>query len=256
MKTTTMFRESTQFLRRAIGQGIIDPHLQAIQKKSLGKINLFQPLMRQLHDQAVEFRADTRWLGKQNTWVMPATRRYQNSIEPEGAPLVVSVASNWLVELARWAVSDQDFGIVKSFEQYLSFPTVQGPRDVYTKSANWGDPYAFPATAGHVQWYFRLSPVSTVQTNAWINVTGPSAIADNIPGEPYTDLPKTADLWYPASSSSGANIHLPVPGGFVLRVFLLAPAMSAGGLSAACKLSGTTQTAIAQSAQEVAQISW
>jgi hypothetical protein len=247
MIPTTRFREASDVLRRAVAQGVIDPTPRAFDRKRFETISLFQPLMRQLHVQATAFRAKTSWLGKQNTWVAPPTRRYQISYEPDNAPVVQTAAIAWLVELARWPVPDGNFGVVKSFEQYLA-----DRQTTYSTFNSWGNPYA--TAPNRIEWYFRLSPVSEIGVTPWLNVTGLSAIAAYLPGRPYTDLPATNSLWYPASSPQSANIHLPVPGGYALRVFLLAPPIA--GLQAAVKLSGTIQSELGIEAQNVARMSW
>jgi hypothetical protein len=245
---TTLFRDSTAVLRRAINEGIIDPTMRSIAVKSFGKISLFQPLMRQLHDTTRRYRANTAWLGKQNSWMMPETRRYQISDSPDNSPVQLSVAFPWMVELARFSVPTQNIGIIKSFEQFLDLPGT--PPAVYSSLVNWGNPFVL--LPNRIVWYFRLSP--NAAGAPWVNVTGIQANADHLPGRPYTDLPQTSDLWYPTSSPASSNIHLPVPGGFTLRAFLLTPAMN--GIRAAVKLSGTVQSELSSEAQMVARASW
>lgn len=245
----TFFQESTDVLRRAIKQEIIDPTMRSIERKSYGKISLFQPLMKQLHEQVKRYRISTAWLGKQNTWLMPETRRYLTSVSPVVTPSVLSVSSPWLVELARFSVPENQFGIVKSFEQFLSLPG--NPPTLYSGIQAWGNPFSMGAN--HVSWCFRLSPLADTQTT-FSNITGLGAIVDHLPGRPYTDLPQTDDIWYPAGSPASANVHLPVPGGFCLRVFLLTPAIA--GLNAAAKLAGTIQSELSSESQKVARVVW
>jgi hypothetical protein len=246
----TFFKDSTNVLRRAIKEGVIDPTMRAIAVKTFGKVSLFQPLMSQLHAQQKRYRQETAWLGKQNTWVSPSTRRYQNSVSPDTTPSVLGVALPWLVELARFMVPDNVLGVVKSFEQYLSLTGT--PNVNYTSALSWGNPFVM--LPNHVQWFFRLSPSAAMPAAAWVDITGLTAIADNLPGRPYTDLPQTSDLWYPATSPAAANVHMVVPGGFCLRAFLLAPALV--GLRAAVKLAGSVQSELNTEAQQVARAGW
>lgn len=246
----TFFKDSTNVLRRAIKEGVIDPIMRAIAVKSFGKVSLFQPLMTQLHEQQKRYRTETAWLGKQNSWMSPATRRYQNSASPPVTPSLAGAVLPWLVELARFMVDDNHVGFVKSFEQYLA---VSGPPAVnYTNAASWGNP--FSVLPNHVQWFLRLSPSTSMTTAAWLDVTGIAATADNLPGRPYTDLPQTSDIWYPANSPSAQNVHLTVPGGHCLRAFLLAPAIA--GIRAAVKLAGSVQSELNKEAQQAAKVGW
>jgi hypothetical protein len=244
----TLFKDSTNVLRRAIKEGVIDPTMRAIAVKSFGKVSLFQPLMSQLHEQQKKYRQSTAWLGKQNSWMLPATRRFQQSAFPPVTPSVSASPAPWMVELARFSVPDMNIGFVKSFEQYLS---IQHGTE-YTVSDLWGNPFC--ARPNVVTWYFRLSPSASMTLEQWVDINGTSATPDNLPGRPYTDLPFTDDLWYPATSPPAQNIHLTVPGGFCLRVFLLAPALV--GLRAACKLAGTIQSELNTEAQQVARVGW
>jgi hypothetical protein len=244
----TSLKESTVVMRRAINEGIIDPTPSAIAKKIFGNASLFKPLMEQIRHQRSWYALNPKWLGKQNSWVSPTTRRYQQSENPPTSPITNTINAPWLVELARWTVPDGYVGIIKSFEQWLSLPGIQTPT-IYSSLTNWGNPFVM--LPNRVDWYFRLSPTNR---DNWMDVTGLSAIPEYLPGMPYTDLPHTSDLWFPATSPSSANLHLPVPGGFTLRVFLITPAIQY--LSAAAKLQGTVQNELSSEAQHVVRVTW
>ena len=146
----TFFQESNDVLRRAISQQIIDPTMRSMERVSYGKISLFQPLMKQLHEQVKRYRVSTRWLGKQNTWLMPETRRYQASTAPEVNPVELPALAS-LTELARFFVPENHFGLIKSFEQMIG---TGGSPPSFFSLCN-----PFPTWPIRVRWFLRLSPI-------------------------------------------------------------------------------------------------
>lgn len=254
-----LFQESTDVLRRAFSEDVLDPRPAALQKLDWNGDSILSALAQQLHALRENFEAST-WIQKQTTWQLPATRRYVESDAPRELPTTQSQPTlSWLVELARWTVPFGYFGVVKSYEQYLSVPAVQGGENVLSASGRWGDPFPLGITSAApiLRWYLRLSPIQSALGLAWFEAAGAGAIPDRLPGTPYTDLDSTSGLWYPASSPAAHNIHLPVPGGYVLRAFLLAGAQAADApLSAYLRLTGTIQAETNDSAQQVARESW
>lgn len=246
----TFFQESNDVLRRAISQQIIDPTMRSLERVSYGKISLFQPLMKQLHEQVKRYRVSTRWLGKQNTWLMPETRRYQASTAPEVNPVVLPASSPAiasLVELARFSVPENHFGLIKSFEQMLGI-------DDLPSFFTLGNPFLTYPT--RVTWFLRLSPIADMYRTPFLNVSGVAATIDNLPGRPYTDLPFTHDCWYPVQSPTAANVHLPIPSGNCLRVFFWSPGFEDDVLYIAARLAGTIQSELSTEAQNVARVVW
>ena len=150
-----------------------------------------------------------------------------------------------MVELSRYPVSYGSVGVIKGFEQYLSQDST-----VFTASDNWGNP--FPTV--NVRWFFRLSQVHRVGA-PWINVSGASAIIDYLPGTAYEDIVDTNGLWFPAGSSSSANIHLPIPGGQVLRLVAIVTA-AGDAVNIAAKLVGTTSSELNDEAQSMLRMTW
>jgi hypothetical protein len=241
------YAQSNELLVRAVKENIIDPRLNAFQKLSMGKANLYKSLMLTVQEQRRQQLETSPWLGQQASWQLPTTRRYVQSRSPVETYLTqANPAFDWMAEVARFPVPFGEIGIVKSFDQYLAQGEV-----VHSASANWGNP--FPDSVD-IRWFLRLSHVSTVG-NPWINVQGLSAIPDYLPGTPYDDLSASAGVWFPSGSSSSANIHLPIPGGQVLRLVALIKANQTAYRIAA-KLTGTVQVETNADAQTVVRTTW
>lgn len=234
-------------MRKARECNVIDTTPLALQKLRWGTVSLYGDLMDTVTSQAKNTLINSPWLGKQLSWQLPQTRRYKQSKAPSNVAVVQSNPGvNWMVELARFSVPFGSVGIIKSFEQYLS----QG-ETIYSVSSDWGNP--FPSVS--VRWFFRLSPVSRSGV-AWIDVSGASAIVDYLPGTPYNDFSDSYGLWFPAGSSSSANIHLVIPGDVVLRVIAIVSSTSQEAVSISAKLAGTTQIELNDEAQTMMRTSW
>lgn len=234
-------------MRYARGCNVIDTNPLAIQRLKWGKADLYKGLMAAVTEQAKETLVNSPWLGKQSSWQLPQTRRYKQSRAPSINAVVQSNPGvDWMVELARYPVPFGSVGIIKSFEQYLS-----EEETIHSVSSAWGNP--FPSVP--VRWFFRLSPVSRASA-AWIDVSGASAIVDYLPGIPYNDFSDSNGLWFPAGSSSSANIHLVIPGAHVLRVIAIVSSSSQTAVSIAAKMTGTTQIELNDDAQFMMRTSW
>lgn len=241
------YNAGNELMRYARTSGVIDTTPLAIQKLRWGTANLYKSLMNSVTEQAQDTLVNSPWLGKQSSWRLPQTRRYKQSRGPSINAVVQSNPGvDWMVELARYPVPFGSVGIIKSFEQYLS----QG-ETIHSVSSSWGDP--FPTVS--VRWFLRLSPMSRVAV-AWIDVSGASAIVDYLPGTPYEDLSDTNGLWFPAGSSSAANIHLVIPGDSVLRLIALVSSSSQDAVNIAAKLTGSTQIEVNDDAQFMMRTSW
>ena len=239
------YQSSNNVLRSAIRDSVINPTLPAIQKWGDGNI-ILRKLMDTVEKQA-RGRVNSPWLGKQSSWQLPQTRRFQQSRAPSETPLVQPVpGSPWMVELARYPVPVGSVGVIKSFEQYLS-----QDQTVFSTSDQWGNP--FPTV--DVRWFLRLSQVHRIGS-PWINVSGASAIVDYLPGNPYDDLAETNGLWFPAGSSTSANIHLPIPGGQFLRLIAILPSAAGEPVNIFGRLYGSTQLELNDEAQEMLRLSW
>lgn len=239
------FKLSCQLMRRAISEEVISVTPKALLKFRDGKNDMFAKLMETVQRQYKNSLVKSPWLGRQSLWQLPTTRRYNQSREPQNAPLTQPSTAAWMVELARFLVPYGSIGIIKSFEQYVS-----QDQTVLSRSMYWGDPFVVSG----LRWYFRLSP-DTLNAAPWLNVSGVSAIPDYLPGIPYDDLGNTDDLWFPAGSSASANIHLPIPGGKMLRVICLVAASETAS-TVACKLAGTIQSETNRDASFVAKTTW
>lgn len=137
----------------------------------------------------------------------PKSLRYrQQTIGIQNYP---GSGEDWRIELARYYVEQSRVGIVKSYEQFLRTESLQ-TETVWSGSSHWGDPRTPLGT-----WFFRLSSWQG-QNIAWINQLNP---VPTRPDYPFEDMPDETGIWYPLHSSTSNNIHLIVPGGYVLRVF-------------------------------------
>ncbi len=244
------FHQSAALMRRAISENIITVTPKSIAKFRNDGIDGFKALMNTVSEQWRGSLEASSWLGQQSSWQLPTTRRYHQSRLPKTTPSVQpSSALDWLVELSRFPVPFGSVGVIKSFEQFL-----QRGETVYSISDNCGNPFLFDT---EIRWFFRLSDVHWV-ASPWVNSTGLSAITDYLPGTPYDDFANTNDLWFPASSSSSANIHLPIPGGKVLRVFCIIKAseMEVDEAKVAAKLAGTIQSETNNDAQFMIRTTW
>jgi hypothetical protein len=240
------FQQANDLIRRAIQQDVIDPTPDAVQRWRFGKVDKFQKLFDSVSEQYQATMERSPWLYQQESWQLPTTRRYTQSRGPVIGRLTQPSALAWMAEVARFSVPYGSVGIIKSFEQYVG----QG-ETVYTTSEHWGNPYPLPTS---ITWFFRLSHIHLLGS-PWINVSGLSAIPDYLPGISYDDFARTDDIWFPAASSGSSNIHLPIPGGQVVRVIALVGA-SQTPVSISAKLAGTVQSEMSKDAQFTVRTSW
>lgn len=243
--------DSVLLMARAIDDGIFDPIAPVIpalwEEDALTKC-----LMGQLVNTVI-----SPWLGHERSWQLPQTKRFQASRKPAVGPILHPTTTApyppWLVELARYTVAPGSIGIIKSFEQFLAGKDEQ-ETIIYTCMCAQGNPYPDGLT-DYGSWHFRLSNISQTR-RPWVNLASPLIGLESIPGTPYTDLPQEDEIWWPAHSASSQNIHLPIPGGYLLRVFFFTPAQATVRLSAACKLKGTNQVEYGNEAQLSARALW
>jgi len=240
------FREACQLLRRGREENVIGTDLAQISRWKSCNANLYHNLMVTMHAQQAATLDKSPWLQKQQSWQLPQTRRYRQTRVPSPVPITQPDNTlSWMVELARYPVPDGSIGLIKGFEQYA-----EQDGQVLTLSAAWGNPFPIP----DMVWHFRLSNYRTLR-NPWINVSGPSAIVDYLPGTAYSDFSATPGLWFPAGSCSATNVHLPIPGGNVLRVVAIVQP-SNDVVSLAAKLVGSNQLETNNDAQFVVRTSW
>lgn len=171
-------------------------------------------------------------------------------------PSSVAPWDEWTVELARFEVPRGAIGIVKGFEQYLAQNALgQLPGFVYTQTCRWGIPgpwltgLANPI-ADQGLWSFQLWKLGQISP-VWMNFLGPV----NLPGLPYTDFPQEEELWFPAGSPASQNIHLVVPGGWILRLFFRSPAQAVR-IEVAAKLKGFVQSAHSEETKKSIRSYW
>jgi hypothetical protein len=241
----SFYKQGNNLLRYARSQNVIDTTLPALRKLIYGGVNTYRRLMDTVEKQANQTIESSPWLGKQSSWQLPQTRRYQQARMPSVSALTQPTASAWMAELSRFPVPFGSIGVIKGFEQYAE---QQGT--VYSNSEHWGNPFPVPT----LRWYFRLSHMQTLGS-PWINVSGASAIPDYLPGTSYDDFADTFGLWFPAGSSAASNVHFIVPGGFVLRLIVLVSA-TGNPVSVAAKIVGSTQSELHNDAQFMARTTW
>jgi hypothetical protein len=139
----------------------------------------------------------------------------------------------WLVELARHVVPLGHVGVVKSFEQVLDHPAIEGSL-YFTASSNWGRPYILPAGVT-VRWLWRLDEYNGTSP-PWISTLNPAP--QDYPGISHWDCPNMEDIWFPAGSPPSQNFHLLTTGGYCLRVLALIETTSDYALSVSAKIRG------------------
>ena len=158
----------------------------------------------------------------------------------------------WVGELARFYVPRGHIGIVKTFDQFLGYHTLEST-EVLTVSDRWGIPFSgFGAidVVPPLRWHFRLTEFEGTYPQ-WYDAVG----TGNIPGMPYNDFSFTDDLWYPAHSPSANKINLIVPGKYMLRVFIELGAQNVR-FSAAAKLTGWSAVIYSEELRRTIRENW
>lgn len=121
----------------------------------------------------------------------------------------------WRVELARFAVPQRYFGVIRAFEQWISYKVEQDFVIYYAGLIQYGEPFVDAAAGIQGTWFMRLFP-NDGQIRPWLNQINPP---EERPGIPYQDWEDQNGIWYPAHSDAAQNIRLTVPGGYELAVF-------------------------------------
>lgn len=179
-----------------------------------------------------------------SVWSSPKSiHNYQQSIGVLTYP--GTGAESWRVELSRFIVPLKQVGVIKAYEQFLSTTEVQ-TETVWSIATRWGDPRAPIGT-----WYFRLSPYTGLDI-PWVNQLNPTVLR---PGSPYNDVPDETGLWFPLGSSTSNNIHLLVPGGYVLRLFWECAATSLSP-SVGARLRGYLQSSFSVESRNAIRSYW
>jgi hypothetical protein len=162
----------------------------------------------------------------------PLTHRYW-----ESTPNLYAAPAGiipWVIELARVSIQDAQVGVCKSLEQVVIHPDIQSPQ-YYSTIASWGNPFVLPDLLT-ITWYFRLERCDTPEPPV-INVSSPTPQVF-LPGEPHFDLPQITDLWFPAASPPGQNIHLTIGSRYRLRVVAIVERTQEFAVSISAKIRG------------------
>lgn len=154
----------------------------------------------------------------------------------------------WRVELARFAVPQRYFGIVRGFEQYMGEVGEGGVNQVIS----FGDPFADANWGIAGRWFMRLFPYRG-EIRQWISQLNP---IEERPGIPFIDWEDQTGLWYPANSDAGQNIRLTVPGGWELSVFWECDNSITQLPAVAAAFKGGIQSSFNERALDTAMSSW
>lgn len=173
----------------------------------------------------------------------PKTMRYRASSRGlQTHPGSTPIYSPWATELCRFHVPWGKVGVVKAFEQYLAQEAEgENPAFVYTQNSRWGVPGPWHTGITNPvsdlgTWNFRLHHVGRTIPQWW---TGTGGVP--LPDAPYTDHAVESLLWFPAGSCASQQIHLVVPGGYILRVIYETPEQNVK-MSVAAHLKGFVQS--------------
>jgi hypothetical protein len=161
----------------------------------------------------------------------PATQRYWE--HTYGLQTSPAGTDPWLIELARVNIPQSLVGIVKSLEQFVFHPDIQG-NTFYSASANWGNPHVLPLATVTIRWLFRLERGDTPEPPQ-LNYSGTNPI---VPGEPHFELPEMTELWFPSASPVSQNFHLTIGGRYRLRLFALLEWTAEFSLGISAKMRG------------------
>ena len=222
-------QQSSNFLSDLINGGFVDTALSPFDER-VSSIKYF--------DWFRKIKYIKRDWGDQETyelWQAPQSQRWQES---HLTPQIHSPSTVWwAIELARFAVPEGQIGFLRRIEQVVNddqgsyFPT---------NVAYWGSPqFVFP-DVDNLRWYFTLSYFNGTLPPRYNLFSAVPIPAHALPGAPYTDLPEIDGLWYPAHGSH--DFKLIVPGGRILRFFMLTPPCVEYTWQVSGKLSGYTQS--------------
>lgn len=168
-------------------------------------------------------------------WTASQSQRWQEShLAPVTQP---DIDNYWGAELAQFAVPHGQVGFVRSIEQVVN--DING--DFYpTNVSYWGSPHFVDPDVSNLRWYFNISYFDGALP-ARYNLNSAVAIpAHALPGHPYPDLSSLDGLWYPAHNTK--KMKLIVPGGHVLRFFVISPPTIYYQWTISGKISGNTQS--------------
>jgi len=223
------YQKASGFLSHLIKGGFIDTTLRPFDERS--SRHRYMKWFRTLAQAK-------RVVGNEQTyelWQAPQSARWQESHLT--AQTCVPSDEYWAVELAQFAVPEGQIGFVRYLEQVV---TDTSGSYYPTNVVYWGSPHFVITDVANLRWYLTLSYFDG-QLPARHVFNGAAAIpAHSLPGQPYTDLFEIDGPWYPAHNNK--RLKLPVPGGRVLRFFLITPPTTHYQWIVEGKLSGYTQS--------------
>jgi hypothetical protein len=222
-------QQSSEFLSDLINGGFVDTTLAPFDARA-SRLKYFEWFQK--------IRQVKRHWGNQETyelWPAPQSQRWQEShLE---AHTCVPETDHWAVEVARFAVPDGQIGFVKRIEQVVT--DVSG--SYYpTNVSHWGSPHFVLTDVDNLRWYLTISFYDGLLPARHIQQSAVAIPAHALPGQPYTDLFEIDGLWYPAHNNK--PLKLIIPGGRLLRFFLITPPTTVYQWIVEGKLSGYTQS--------------
>jgi hypothetical protein len=175
-------------------------------------------------------------------------------------PTALAPYGHWSTELARFVVPYGSVGVIKAIDQYLAHQELgQTAAFIYTLSGRWGCPG--PWHTGNAneltdmgRWHFRLQRLDRA-VPPWWDELGPHA--GLLPGLPYPDKPFEDLLIWPAHSAEANNVHLVIPGGYMLRAIFEQQARPTGArVECLLNLRGYVQSDRTTESSFVARTHW
>lgn len=234
------FERSSQVLRNALEQGIIEPVLPPFDRigdklfkwveNNLSPYADSQPIREPFFDSnSLRFSVNT----------------YHPYRQPENEYIIV--------ELARVAIPYGSIGYLKRIDQFIKdidnlfFPT---------QCDYWGNPYPDSEDLGYCRWYLRLSQFEGNQPERFIRHDTVALIPEmTLPGIPYYEMSEFRDIWFPPHASNQLPSLL-IPGGYMLRYFCYAPPGETYRWVVAGRLQATMQSVMSDLTHKNTQRSW
>jgi hypothetical protein len=234
----TLIQDSSEALRNAVNNGVVDTILSPFQEPYLQNLLSFVQGKKSLHVQDPK----TFELASSNQ----SLRWQESQFEPQSQ---VALAEYYAVELAQFAVPKGSIGFVRYVDQVLN--DVDG--NYYPSNQEyWGSPHFVFSDIDNCRWYLTLDFFDGQMPAPFVLSSAVAFTSQSLPGIPYTDLPQISRLWYPAHS--GKELKLLVPGNRVLRLFFYTPPTTLYRWQVMGKLSGWTQSTYTQQAKANARI--
>lgn len=220
---------TAQVLQRFTKHGIIDPVLAPFDERliTLGYLKWFRNLHKQNRNRHEPQTFDLHTAAQ--------SQRFQAHRFP--VAIHATTTSYWAIECARFAVPDGEIGYVTGIEQAVH--DVSG--SYYpTNVVYWGSPDSVLPDVYNLRWYLTTSYFDGTLPPRYQLFSATAIPFHGLPGSPYPDLPMIDALWYPAHNNR--KLKFLVPGGRMLRLYMVSPPLSTYQWVVSARLSGYTQS--------------